>query len=1134
MPDRLLTARAGEELCLLGNEAIARGALEAGVRFVSGYPGTPASEIGDTFSRIHRDAGVHFEWSVNEKVALEIAFGAAIMGARALCNMKHLGLAYAGDPLGTIPYIGVEAGLVIVSAADPGMFVSPNEQDQRHLGRMNMLPVLEPATAAEAREMTRFAFGLSEQTRLPVILRTTPRVAHTRGVLRVGAIEGRSEPPEFRRRPAELNPIPANARRMRIDLDTRLARAEELLASSPFFSRTGSGRDGVLVCGAPFTLVLDQIESLGLTDRLTVQAAGASHPLPRSVIEEFLGEVDRVLVVEELTPFLEDELRALAYEVNPRVEILGKRTGHLPGRFAYTPEQVAHALAAFSGATPDRPEIAEAPQLPPRPPALCPGCSHRSAYLAVRTVFGNDGIYFNDIGCYTLGYGPPLESADALLSMGASIAMASAASRVLGRKTLAFIGDSTFFHSGMPPLLNAAEAGDDVVVVVLDNRITAMTGHQPSPSTPTRTADTKGEGPSPEAVARALGISNVHTVDPNDLKSTVEALLEAKRTKGPCVVVARRDCAISKFREQSTTPVHRRFEVDPSRCRHCGHEAKGLFCGQAPLKEHERAMVLRRILDQDAGGTPRPAAVEREPPCSVACPANICVQGYIGKIAGGRYAEALALIRKRNPLPVVSSRVCHRPCENVCTRAVSDGPIAINDLKRFLVDQEMAGGGEAPHTETLPASGKRVAVVGAGPSGLACAHELRVRGHDVVILDEDDRPGGMLVQAIPNYRLPRDVLSYETDWILGHGIQFKGGRRLGREATVRGLLDDGFDAVYLGVGAMAGQPLGVAGDDLPGNVEALELLRRHHRGGEVEAEGKRFGVVGGGDAALDVARTLVRLGASSVRIVYRRGREEMPAHAEEVTAAETEGVDLSMRLAPVAVVGSDRVTALRVVETEPGPPDESGRRAPVPVPGSESEIPADCIVAAVGQRPDLSCLDVELTLTSGGAVEVDPVTGATSLPGLFAGGDVTPGPKTVIHAIAEGRRAAYGIDLLLAPEGSVVEPVEFLDAGEFSFFVPRNMTAEPGHRAALRPAAERCGDEQDVVVPLTEQQAREEAARCLLCAMCSSCSACTDLFGCPAFREEDGRMVIDEFLCNGCGVCVSFCPNGAIHEVAER
>ncbi len=1124
----LLQARAGEKLFLLGNEAIARGAVEAGVGFVSGYPGTPASEIGDTLSRIHTAAGFYFEWSVNEKVALEAAFGAAISGARSLCHMKHLGLAYAGDPLATIPYVGVLAGLVIVSAGDPGMVVSPNEQDQRHLGRMNMLPVLEPSTPAEACVMTRFAFTLSEDTGLPVILRTTPAVAHTRGLVEAGEIHRPADPPAFRHRPTELTPIPVNARRMRIELDLRLAKAAALLADSPFFARVGGGRLGVLVAGAPTALVLDQVEELGLEERVTVQTAGATHPVPRSVLDAFLHAVDRVLVVEELTPFLEDQLLALAFETNQDVEIVGKRSAHLPGRFAYTPDIVADALAAFSGVVRERPRI-EPLELPPRPPTLCPGCSHRSTYLAARTVFGDETIYFNDIGCYTLGYGPPLNAVDALLSMGSSIPMAAAASRVLGAKTLAFIGDSTFFHSGVPALLNAAQAGDDVVVVVLDNRITAMTGHQPSSST----ADGQRTGAAPEELARAVGVTNVHSVDPHDLKSTVTAFLEAKQTPGLSVIVAKRDCAIVSFREHPAVLERRRFVVDQQRCRHCGHEAPGLHCNQGPIEEYERAMVLRRILDQTADSAPRPVAVGLEAPCAVECPANICVQGYVGRIVGGRFAEALALIRRRNPLPVVSSRVCHRPCEKVCPRTAVDGPVAINDLKRFLVDWEMTSNREGTLSPIAEATGRRIAVVGAGPSGLACAHELRIRGHCVVVFDEHVDPGGLLVQGIPEHRLPRDVLAYEIEWILAHGIDFSGGARLGRDLSVSGLLGEGFDAVYLGIGAMVGSALGIPGEHLPGRLEALDLLRRHHRGEEIKASGRSSVVVGGGDAAVDAARTLVRLGASRVRIVYRRSREEMPAHPEEIDAAEEEGVELLTRVSPIRVLGTEHVEGLTVLSTEPGPVDASGRRRPVIVAGSERDLEADLVIAAVGQRPDLSCLDVDLALTEDGSIVIDFATGATSDPRVFAGGDVTPGPKTVVHAIADGRRGAYGIDLMLADEGAAVVPMDFVSAEGQIFFEPRNLEQESGHRSHLRAVEERCRDHLDVVVPLTEDEAREEAARCLLCSMCHSCSACTDLFGCPAFVEEDGRMSIDQALCNGCGVCVAFCPNGAIHEVVE-
>jgi NADPH-dependent glutamate synthase beta subunit-like oxidoreductase len=544
-------------------------------------------------------------------------------------------------------------------------------------------------------------------------------------------------------------------------------------------------------------------------------------------------------------------------------------------------------------------------------------------------------------------------------------------------------------------------------------------------------------------------------------------------------------------------------------------------------------MVRRRVAGQQVGEPPVPAAVAPEPPCSLACPAGICIQGYVSRTAAGRYGEALSTVRQHNPLAAVSARVCHRPCEQVCIRSDHDGAVAINDLKRFLTDWEQMHTDQPPMLPLAEPSGRRAAVVGAGPSGLACALELRRRGHDVVLLDEHDSPGGLLTQAIPAHRLPRPVLDQETDWIISHGIELRSGIRVGRDTTIGQLLGDGFDAVYIGVGAMTGLPLQVPGDQLPGVVQALDLLRSYHRGESVPAADKRYLIVGGGDAAVDAARVLVRLGAASVQIVYRRGRDEMPAHAEEVTAAVEEGVELLTQLAPLEVLGEQRVTGLTVIRTEPGAADESGRRRPVPIPDSETKLEADTIVAAIGQAPELGLLDIELKLTSDQHIEIDPDTGATSMPGIYAGGDVTPGPRTVIHAVADGRRAAYGIDLHLAAPDTTVQPVD-LPADDWPLLqAPDSLQPEPGHRTTLRPAAERRQDHYDTVIPLSEQQARQEAARCLICGSCSACSACTDLFGCPAFVEVDGRMTIDQVLCAGCGVCVAFCPNGAIQEVVE-
>jgi NADPH-dependent glutamate synthase beta subunit-like oxidoreductase len=285
---------------------------------------------------------------------------------------------------------------------------------------------------------------------------------------------------------------------------------------------------------------------------------------------------------------------------------------------------------------------------------------------------------------------------------------------------------------------------------------------------------------------------------------------------------------------------------------------------------------------------------------------------------------------------------------------------------------------------------------------------------------------------------------------------------------------------------------------------------------------------------MTATRSLIfRLGAGSVQIVYRRSRDEMPAHPEEVTAAVEEGLELLTKVAPLRVLGEERATGLTVIRTEPGSPDESGRRRPVPIPGSETDLEADLIVAAIGQAPELGFLDLDLKLTADHHIEIDPDTGATSMPGVFAGGDVTPGPRTVIHAVAGGRRAAYGIDLHLAGPGTTVRPVDLPVVDQPSFPVSEVVQPEPGHRTTLRPPAERSQDHYDTVIPLSEQQARQEAARCLICGTCSACSACTDLFGCPAFVEVDGRMTIDQALCAGCGVCVAFCPNGAIQEVVE-
>ncbi len=577
----------GQRACLLGNSAIVRGGLEAGVQFFSCYPGTPSSEIGDTFARIAKEADVLFEYSVNEKVAVEVAFAAALAGARAMCAMKHLGLSYASDPLSTMPYVGVEGGLVVVSAGDPSLITSPNEQDQRYFSRFLYFPVFDPATPEDARKMTHFAFDLSEETRLPVILRPTTRVCHSSGMVELGSLPTGKNTIRLTKNPSRYVPIPTNARRMRRELTQRYVQAERLLEQSEFFPRLGHGKRGIVASGIAYAYTAQVVEDLGLHDEVTLLQIGA-YPIPDKLLLGFLRAVDSVLVVEELNPVVEDWVSLCAFRHERHVQVFGKHTGHFPMEYEYSPDLVEDAVRKYLKLEKRKIATVAAPALPPRPPVLCPGCPHRASFHMVRKVFGKNTVYCNDIGCYTLGYGQPLHSCDVLLCMGSSITQASGISRVTGRRTVAYIGDSTFFHSGLPALANAVQAEDDITVVILDNHITAMTGFQPSLTTEPRDATmgipAEGEIPSEaaprfsiERAVRGLGVSQIFSANPFDEEAMVAALKEAKNGAGVNVLVCHAPCAVYRRRVtkgRSSQP----FAINQEECDSCSLCVRMLGC----------------------------------------------------------------------------------------------------------------------------------------------------------------------------------------------------------------------------------------------------------------------------------------------------------------------------------------------------------------------------------------------------------------------------------------------------------------------------------------------------------------------------------------------------------------------------
>lgn len=1118
LEDPLLAGEEGHCECLLGNEAMVRGALEAGVAFAAGYPGTPSSEITDSFARLAEAAGIRFEYSVNEKIALEMAFAASLAGARAICAMKHLGLMYAGDPLSTIPYVGTRGGLVIVSAADPSCRTSPNEQDQRWLGPMLHLPILDPSTPAEAHRMTRFAFELSEAAELPVLLRPTTRVCHSRAVIRFGP-RRRPHVAGFKREPQRLVPVPANARRLRQQIEGRMQKAATLLAGSPFIESSGAGELALLASGAPAAMCADFLAEQGLAGRLRFIELGAVWPLVEEKLLALLEGVRLLLVVEELSPFLEDMLAGLLYRRGLKLEIFGKRTGHLPLYFEYQPDHIAAALHRLAGLGKAVAPLPAPEKLPARPPTLCPGCPHRAAQFALRTVFGPESLYFNDIGCYTLGYGKPLQTADALLCMGAGFTLAAGVAAMTGQRTVGLMGDSTFFHSGLPALLDAVKQNANLVAVILDNQVTAMTGFQESP-TVHREGDELRRDISPAAVVRALGVKHVEVIDPYRLEQSLAALERARRSSGPSVIVFQRPCPVFLARELHRTHQAGTYRVDPNRCRSCGHAPLGNRCRREPSEESQRRLVLGRIL--------RSEAAEGRAPCSQACPLGLCVQGFIADILNGREAEAWEHIYDQLVLPETVCRVCDRPCEKACSRGGSGQPLAINDLKRFLVERARTAQSRGCR-EAAADCGLRAAVVGAGPAGLAAAYELRRRGWRVDLFDAASEPGGLLRYGIPPYRLPREALERDIAGVLSLGVRFFGGKRLGEELGLEKLLDE-FDGVVLATGGGQEARLGLlSSTGAPPEMPALDYLALSNSGREVP-RAQNVVVVGGGNAAVDAARCALRHGAR-VTIAYRRAREHMPAFAEEIEAAEREGVIVRCELQPLAFAPG----GLLVCRTRPGALDSSGRPRPVPVEGSEEILVAELVLAATGQASGAANLGLPaaLRVNAGGLVQIDAESGRTSMERVFAAGDLTAGRRTVTWAIASGRRAAASLDKARRPDAVVERPIPPLPPDEVSppTWWGRLEPRERQRHAERRPE-ERRQDFGEIALPLTEEQARREAARCLMCGSCGACRSCLELFGCPAFYVgPEGTVRIDPELCMGCGVCASICPNGAIVKV---
>lgn len=592
---------------LMGNEAMAFGAIEAGVQVVSGYPGTPSTEVLEAICK-NKTEDIHVQWSTNEKVALEVAAGASYAGARSLVTMKQVGLNVASDPLMSLAYIGVKGGMVVLVADDPGPMSSQTEQDTRHFAKYANLVVFDPSTPTEAYELIKEAFAFSEKIGKPVIFRPTTRICHGSETIELKGERQKVEIEGFKKDAGWVIFPPLSLKRHQ-EIAQYYPKFGKELGEMPFNFMNKKGKLGIATSGVTYTFIKEIIDSYNL--EVSLLKITTANPFPNDLARDFLEGLTKALVLEELDPVLEEALIEVAYKNKLAVEILGKKTAHCPFAGEYSYEVILNAMADFLGFVAQNPPSLQEIDLPKRTPVLCAGCPHRASFYAVKVATGEKAIYTGDIGCYTLGNAPPLHMTDTCLCMGAGLTIAQGLKLAKSELPLvAFIGDSTFFHTGIPGIINAIYNQIDITVIVLDNSTTAMTGHQPHPGIGKTMMNTDGGKLDIGLVLKGLGVGFIEEANPFDQKLAQEVVRQAVKFNGVSVVIFKAPC-VNLFRSNKIMQVDyevcvgchicinklgcpalyviegdTEVAIDPSLCNGCGL-CKGL-CMMGAIKEKNK------------------------------------------------------------------------------------------------------------------------------------------------------------------------------------------------------------------------------------------------------------------------------------------------------------------------------------------------------------------------------------------------------------------------------------------------------------------------------------------------------------------------------------------------------------------
>ena len=1140
--------------CVMGNEAIARAAIESSVDGVFAYPGTPSTEISEIFSHIDTFQSnlsnkvrypdffrhtVYFEYSINEKIAMEKAIAFSIGNKSALCIMKNVGMNVASDPLMSVTYQTIGAPLVIVVCDDPGCHSSSNEQDSRYWGPMASVPVFNPATPDDAFKMIMQAFELSGKIKLPVIVRTTTRVSHTRGIVTYGNIDIENHEARFERLPEHIN-IPARTASAHIKLLDKL-KSETVLSFLKQNSKTildgKKARLGIISSGVATAYATEILYQNNLSQHVNLLDLGLIHPFPEKEVLEFLNKgFERILILEELDAFVESAVRNVAQRNNLGIRILGKGFSDLTATGEFSMDIMTKVLEEFSGisfeknrkiAIENTEEFLN--KLPPRPPTLCAGCPHRATYYLLKLAIPREQselIMCGDIGCFGLGALPPLKMIDTINHMGMSISMAqglyeSFHASEKGKKVVALLGDGTFFHSGLTSLVNAVYTRANILVIIFDNRTIGMTGQQPNPGASRNSKYHEIDIP---PLLKGMGIEVVETIDPFNIKESFAKVNKAMEHQGVSVLVSKAPCIfLPDFSENIDKK--RKIVVDPNRCNSCdNHEDMTLSCSRcyAPKSNLSRAKA-KLLAEISVLGDEQ------------LCPANICNHGFFNSILEGDYKSAIEIVRDKMLFARTCGDICHRPCELF---SGEKNVVPIKKLKHFVseIDDNFYDfSSPIKRAKIASVKNQTVAIIGAGPAGLSAAYDLVQSGYDVEIFEKENKAGGMVTWAIPNFRMDKSGFDFEAMQLEKMGVKFNFNMALGKDFALEKLIRE-YDSVVLAIGMNKSKTLDFIENNIPETKksDALSFLKSFNRNENKIKNGSVILVIGGGNSAIDAARSAKKLHSSNHVIVSCVETENtMPAFIEEMNHAKDEGV----------VFLTDSYIDSCFMENEE-------IKISLHTHSSKNflaELPCDYLITAIGQTSASSFIN---SLSIDENQRVENKKGFSGYKNVFVAGDISSANNmSVIGAIASGKQAATGVRKLLedykfAYEGE--EALERLNSGSplrnTNLYKSTNQTdlrntneSESTNETDLRNTDSYINKNSYFVKPENEESQFDisEIEKYNLYQSCAKCNHCIDNFGCPALIKVNGKVQIDNSRCTLCGLCIDVCPNNAIKWESE-